>query len=396
MLIVWLIELDRRQRVPLIWAGLAVVLAGFEGSILILALPAIAGEFHANIPALSALGSILAIGTLGALPLATLADRFGRRRLIAVGVAGFSLVNFASAFVGSLAGLAFLRLFAVCFEVLVVGVSTALIVEEAPQRSRGQAVSVLALLSGFGTGVTVISYPILAPNWRLLFLVSGVGVLAAPLIWWLLPGGRTWQGVRVTGSALRLLMQPPWRRRILILSAMFALFAVLLEPAGLLYTLYASVVLSWTPAEISILIVVSGTVGAVSYLAGGYLTDRFGRRAPAIALTVATAGSTSLSFAAGTVSLFVGNVLWGGFALAATPGFCAWSGELFPTRARATAGAALGPAGAGGGIAGLIGVGVLSATTGLGGAHEPRGGGAGLPGALLFPLPPHTRQPLPE
>src|SRR5207237_1701454 len=150
MRLVYLIDLDRRQRVTLIWAGLAVVLAGFDGSILILALPAIAREFHANTPALSALGSILAIGTLGALPLATLADRFGRRRLIAVGVAGFSLVNFASAFVGSLAGLAFLRLFAVCFEVLVVGVSTALIVEEAPQRSRVQAVSVLALLSGFG------------------------------------------------------------------------------------------------------------------------------------------------------------------------------------------------------------------------------------------------------
>src|SRR2546430_15122607 len=348
MLIVWLIELDRRQRVPLIWAGLGALLAGFEGSILILALPAIAREFHANIPALSALGSILAIGTLGALPLANLADRYGRRRLIAVGVAGFSLVTCASAFVGSLAGLAFLRLFAVCFEVLVLGVSTALIVEEAPPRSRGQAVSVLALLSGFGTGVTVISYPILAPNWRLLFLVSGIGVLAAPFIWWLLPEGKTWQGVRVTGSALRVLLQPPWRRRILILSAMFALFAVLLEPAGLLYTLYASVVLSWTPAEISILIVVSGTVGAVSYLAGGYLTDRLGRRAPAIALTVATAGATSLSFATGTVGFFVGNVLWSGFASAATPGFGGWSGELLPTPRRGTAEAGAGVAGAAG------------------------------------------------
>jgi len=79
------VELDRRQRVTLVWAGLAVVLSGFEGSILILALPAIAKEFHANTPALSALGSIFAIGTLGAVPLAMLADRFGRRRLIAVG-----------------------------------------------------------------------------------------------------------------------------------------------------------------------------------------------------------------------------------------------------------------------------------------------------------------------
>jgi len=38
------VSIDRRQRVTLIWAGLAVVLAGFEGSILVVALPAIARE----------------------------------------------------------------------------------------------------------------------------------------------------------------------------------------------------------------------------------------------------------------------------------------------------------------------------------------------------------------
>lgn len=380
----------------LVWSGLAVVLAGFQGSILVLALPAIAREFHANIPALSSLGSILAIGTLGALPLAELADRFGRRRLIATGVAGFSLVNFGSAFVPSLAGLALLKLFAVCFEVLVVGVATALVVEEAPKERRGQAVSILALLSGFGTGITVIAYPLIAPNWRWLFLASGIGVLLAPPIWWLLPEGRTWQGVRVTGSALRLLMQPAWRRRVIVLAAMVGLLAVLLEPAGLLYTLYASVVLRWTPVDISILVVVSGIVGAVCYLAGGYLTDRYGRRGPAIGLTIATAAATSLSFATASVGFFVGNVLWSGFASAATPVFGAWSGELFPTRARATAEAAIALAGAVGSIAGLQAVGVLSATTGLGGAIE-LGGVAAVTGALLlFFLPETKQQPLPE
>ena len=389
-------ELDRRQKVTLTWAGAAVVLSGFQGSILVLALPAIAADYHAGIPALSGLGSILALGTLGALPLAALADRFGRRRLIAAGVAGFSIVNFASAFVPSLADLAFLKLFAVCFEVLVVGVATALIVEEAPPGRRGQAVSVLALLSGLGTGITVIAYPLVAPHWRWLFYASGVGIPVAPLIWWLLPEGRTWQSVRVTGSALRLLLEPRWRRRIIVLAAMFGLLAVLLEPAGLLYTVYASAALSWTPTEISLLVVVSGIFGAVSYLAGGYLTDRYGRRAPAIALTVATAASTSLSFASGAVGFFAGNVLWSAFASAATPVFGAWSGELFPTRARATAEAAIALAGAVGSIAGLGLVAVLAPSAGLGGAIE-LGGVAAVAGALLLFLLPETRQqPLPE
>jgi MFS family permease len=408
------IELDRRQKVTLIWAAIAVVITAFEGSVLIIALPAIATEFHASTLTLSDLGSVLAIGTLGALGLSTLADRFGRKRLVAIGVAGSSLASLASAFAPSIAVLAFFRLFAVCFETLVVGVVTALIVEEAPPEHRGASVSVIALLSGIGFGVVVFAYPFIAPHWRVPFYAGGVGVLVAPFIWWLLPESKAWQRVHagrtqdsaagglapgtphVTGSGLRVLMERPWRRRILVISAMTALLAVLLEPAGLLYTVYASFVLRWSTVAISILIVVSGIVGAVCYLAGGYLTDRFGRRGPAIALTIATAAATSLSFATGSIGFFVGNVFWSGFASASTPVFGAWSGELFPTRARATAEAAIAVAGALGSVAGLQAVGALSASTGLGGAIQ-LGGVAAVVGALLLFLLPETKQqPLPE
>lgn len=389
-------ELDRRQRVTLIWAGLAVALTAFDGSVLVLALPAIAHDFNASTPALSDLGSVLAIGSLFALPLATLADRFGRRRLIGVGVAGFSTANFASGFAPSLADLAFLRLFAVGFEVLVAGVATALIVEEAPPARRGLAVSVLALVSGFGTGITVIAYPLLAPHWRWLFMAGGIGVPLALPIWLLLPEGRTWRAVRITGSALRLLMQPPWRRRVLVLATMTALLAVLLEPAGLLFTVYASSVLRMSPVAISSLIVISGVAGACSYLGGGYLTDRFGRRGPAIALTIGTAAATSLSFATAAIGFFIGNVLWSAFASAATPVFGSWSGELYPTRARATAEAAMAVASALGAIVGLQAVALLSASTGLGGAIELEGVAAVAGALLLFLLPETKEQPLPD
>src|SRR5882672_8094218 len=188
------IELDVSQRRTLVWAGLAVVLTAFDGSVLVLALPAIASDFKAQIPGLSNLGSVLALGSLGALPLATLADRFGRRRLIAIGVAGFSIANFASGLAPSVEWLAALRLIAVCFETLVAGVATALVVEEAPRAQRGQAVSVLSLLAGLGAGIAVLSYPLIAPHWRWLFLAGGVGLLLVPAIWSRLPEGRMWLG----------------------------------------------------------------------------------------------------------------------------------------------------------------------------------------------------------
>ena len=380
----------------LVWAGLAVALTAFDGSVLVLALPAIAHEFHASTPAVSDLGSVLAVGSLLALPMATLADRFGRRRLIAAGVAGFSAANFASGFAPTLADLAFLRMIAVGFEVLVAGVATALVVEEAPREHRGLAVSVLALVSGVGTGVTVIAYPLLAPHWRWLFLAGGIGVPLALPIWFLLPEGRTWHRVRVTGSALKVLMEPPWRRRLIVLAAMTALLTVLLEPAGLLFTLYASTVLHMSPVAISTLIVVSGIAGALSYLAGGYLTDRFGRRGPAIALTIATAAATSLSFGTAAIGFFIGNVLWSAFASASTPVFGSWSGELYPTRARATAEATMSVVGSIGAIVGLQGVALLSARTGLGGAIELEGVAAVAGALLLFLLPETKEQPLPE
>ena len=391
-----MVELDPQQRQTLIWAGLAVVLTAFDGSVLVLALPAIAADFHARVPALSNLGSVLALGGLGALPLATLADRFGRRRLIAVGVGGFSIANFASAFAPSVEALAVLRLIAVCFEVLVGGVATALIVEEAPPGRRGQAVSVLAVLSGAGTGITVLAYPIVAPHWRWLFLAGGIGLVAAPMIWRRLPEGRVWERARFSGSALRLLLQPSWRRRLMVIAATTALLAVLLEPAGLLFTLFASQVLRLSPVAISGLIVVSGIVGVASYLAGGFLTDRYGRRVPATTLTGATAISASLSFGSGTPGFLAGNVLWSSFASAATPVLGAWSAELFPTRARATAESVSSFAAAIGSVAGLQAVGFLSQSVGLGRALE-LAGVVALAGAALLLLLPETRgSPLPD
>ena len=391
-----MVALDRRQTVTLIWAGLAVLLSGFEGSVLVVALPGIASEFHAQTSDIAGLGSVLAIGTLGALPLSMLADRFGRRRMIAVGVAGFSVINFVSGLAPTLAFLALLRMFAVCFEVLVGGVATALIVEEAPADRRGLALAVLALISVIGVGFTVLAYPIVAPHWRWLFTAGGVGVLAAAPIWLLLPEGKRWQSARITESALRVLMQAPWRRRLLILAAMNILLNVLLEPAGLLYTFYASNVLHWMPIAISFLIIVAGIAGGAAYLGGGLATDRLGRRGPAILFTVATAAATTFSYAGGSVGFFAGNVLWSMFASAASPVFGAWSGEMFPTRARATAEAAIAIAIAVGGITGFQVVARLASKVGLGGAIE-LGGVAAVVGAmLLFLLPETKQQPLPE
>jgi len=390
------IGLDRVQRDTLLWAGLAVVLAGWDGSVLVLELPAVAQSFGARVADISNLGSIVIFGAIGALPLATLADHFGRRRLIAAGVALFSLVNFATAFVPSLLALAAMRLTASCFENLVLGVVTALVVEEAPRARRGQAVSALALLFGVGQGIPVLAYPLVAPNWRVLFLAGGIGVLAAPLIWRRLPEGRAWQRAHVSGSTMRLLAQSNWRRRVLILAASAMVGTILGEPAGLFFTVYASQTLHLSPFVISVMIVGAAVCALIGYVAGGYLSDRYGRRILGAALGAVTAVFTGAGFISGAGGFVAGNLLWSGFASAGTPVMGAWSGELYPTRARATAEATGGVAAAFGGIIGLQVVGALSPLIGLGHSLALLAGAGVLSAALLLLLPETRGRPLPD
>ena len=56
--------LDRLQRDTLVWAGLAVVLAGWDGSVLVLELPAVAQSFGARVADISNLGSIVIFGVM--------------------------------------------------------------------------------------------------------------------------------------------------------------------------------------------------------------------------------------------------------------------------------------------------------------------------------------------
>ena len=103
------------QRRTLVWCALAALLSALDGSVLFLALPAISVEFNARLPSLANLGSVVALGAVGALPLGLLADRRGRRVLIAAGTACFGLADLASAVAPSLAWLAALRVVAVVF-----------------------------------------------------------------------------------------------------------------------------------------------------------------------------------------------------------------------------------------------------------------------------------------
>jgi MFS family permease len=375
--------------------GVAALLTGLDGSVLFLALPAISSEFRAPVPALATLGSVLQLGVVGALPLSALADRAGRRRLLAVGVTAAAVADLASGLAPSLAWLTLARVAAVSFEALTVSVATALVVEEVPASARGRGVALLTVAAGAGAGITALAYPFLAPHWRLLYLAGGAGVVAGPLIWLALPESRAWQSVRLATGALRLLATAPWRRRLLTLAAASALGAALYEPAGLLVALFGSR-LGLNPTAISAVVVVAGLASLPAFVVAARISDAAGRRRPEVAIAGLAALVVAATFSGSVLAYWAGNVAWSILASASVPILGAWTGELFPTRARASSEAASALAAAAGGAAGLQLVAALSGRLGLGPSLALTSMLA-LAGAGLLLLLPETRgHPLPE
>ena len=381
----------------LVLAGLGVALATFGGSVLGLTLPAVSAEFHAPVPALSNLGTVLQLGTVGALPLAALADRAGRRRVLAIAVAGCSVAALASALAGSLAVLSIARLGGVCFEALAAGVATAMVVEETPAEHRALAVSALTFAAGAGMGLTTLAYPLIAPHWRWLYWGAAAALPLALVLWFGLPESRAFTEARHHEGGLRALLAPPYRTRLGILAAYFVLTIAFLQPAQLFVVLAGSRALRMSPTELSAVVVVSGVAGVACFALGGWVADRFGRRRPGALLSATTSVAAALTFVAvDRTGYWAGNVAWSALASAGAPVLGAWFAELFPTRARATSEACFSVSGAAGAVVGLQLLGTLSPRLGLGPALALGGVVAVGAAGLLLALPETRAQPLPE
>jgi MFS transporter, SHS family, lactate transporter len=173
-------RLTSRQRNTFVACYLGWSLDAFDFFILVVCLPAIAGEFHAKVSDVSeAIFWTLAMRPVGALFFGVLAERFGRRRALMLDIVSFSILELASAFAPTLKAFIVIRaLFGVAMGGEW-GVGAALTFETLPVEGRGIFSGVLQvgyntgyLLAGlvFGTLFTHL-------GWRMLFVIGALPAL---------------------------------------------------------------------------------------------------------------------------------------------------------------------------------------------------------------------------
>src|SRR5580698_1995603 len=171
--------------------GLGITLAVIDSAIANVALPTIASDLHTD-PALSIWivnGYQLAI-TISLLPLSSLGDIMGYRRVYLAGLALFTIASLLCAFSTTLPMLALARVVQGFGAAGIMSVNTALVRFIYPQKllGRGIGINALVVAGSAAAGPTIASAILSVANWPWLFAVNvpigiaafAVGIYALP------------------------------------------------------------------------------------------------------------------------------------------------------------------------------------------------------------------------
>ena len=322
---------------------------GFDTALAQLILPVLGADFAASPDELGLALSVAGVGMILAFGPIRSADRWGRRPVVLVSVAGFALLTLATAFAPSLALFSALQLGARFFLVTELALAYVLLSEELPARTRGRANGLLGAFASVGAAVPML---LLAPlseagwGWRGLFALGALPLLMWPLYWRVLREPAVFVERRRRSPAPPLRQEwhewmrvfaPSLRRRFVGAAALWWTVNFWSGSALYFFTFHAFDERGWTPEHLTVLPLGMIPAGILGYAGSGWLMDRIGRRPAATLFLAASTAATWLCFQAtsdlGTYLGYFAMVGAGGlWTIAAT-----LTAELFPTDLRATA-----------------------------------------------------------
>jgi MFS family permease len=285
--------------------------------------------------------AVIRLASLGGLPLAGLADRVGRRRVILV-TCGLGLaVTAASA--ASPGYWWFVVVFALGRPLLSAAYAVTQVVaaEQTGSQQRASAVALVAAGYAVGAGATAVLYGAAggALGYRGILALALVPVIGLPLAArWVSEPDRYIRSASVTerrwpvvGAVAR-----GYRARLsLVVTVAFAL-GVISGPANTFVFLYAQNVKRFPGYAEVVMVLAAGVLGLGGLLAGVRLADRIGRRPTAMGAMVCIGASGIACYSGSGVALVIGylvGIMAGGVI---APAAGAFVNELFPTSIRAS------------------------------------------------------------
>jgi len=349
-------------------------LSGANGSVA----PFLAASFALDDTEVARLFAAFGLSSAVAVALGRMADRLGRRRLIAFCLAGLPCSALASALAPNAAAFAAAQVVAQSLGAALFATTTVLLVEELAPAHRARGLARAGAAFAAATAVPLVLATLLAHEpgaWRVVYALAALPLLALPFARARIPETALWRDAaargRTRGACMRELFAPPHLAATLRLVAAAALVHAV-EGVTRTFLLYHAVRgQQLAPSRATALLVLAGGAGLVGFPLGARLADRIGRRATFAAggaLVVLCAGLyygrapgvPGAQLLASALGIF-GLSLGGNAALTA---FRALATEFLPTELRASLAGVLSLGGACGWFGAMLAVRALAAPLG--------------------------------
>ncbi|MGZ8764704.1 MAG: MFS transporter [Acidimicrobiia bacterium] len=352
-------------------AGAIGALASFGAALFGQNANSVADSFGASNADLGTSLAVTRVGVLVALLTTALADRQGRRKLLAISFAGVCIFNAVTAIAPNLIVFTGAQLLVRAFVNSTIVVAGIAVIEEAPENARAFAATTFALASGAGYALSVLLLPLadLGPDaWRIAFALSGMTLLFLPRLLRRLPETRRYAAIAATNAErgrFREVIDRSYGPRFALLAAAAFLASVFSAPSAQLTNRFLTDERGFSNSGISVLRgVTNGLPGLLGLVIGGRLAEQRGRR-PVAAIGLGLSSVAQIVFfLVGGPSLWIASTVAILFAGAATVALGTLDAELFPTEVRGTGNALLLVCGVAGSVVGLLLAGYLADTVG--------------------------------
>jgi putative MFS transporter len=250
--------------------------------------------------------SLINFGTILAFLLIRRADRWGRRQVLAVTIAGYALFTFLSAWAPNATSFGLLQMVARIFLIGEWATSMVVAAEEYPAERRGMVIGVVSASGGLGSIICAGVVPLLLKTplgWRTVYLV---GVVPLLLVMYARRGLRETErftaaaATRPAAASLFEILRGPHRRRVLELGAIWFLSYICTQNAVTFWKEFALKERHLTQGQTGLIISVAAVVSMPLVFFAGKMLDAIGRRRGAVVI-----------YAAAILGVLGGYTFWG-------------------------------------------------------------------------------------
>ncbi|WP_337190505.1 MFS transporter [Tsuneonella aeria] len=327
--------------------GFVLMFEGFDISLTSVVLPYVGSDFGITTPALGRAVAAIAAGSIVAVFLIRLADRFGRRPILLIAAGGFSIGSLLTVLAPDIESYVAIQFVTRMLMVSLVSLAYLVVSETLPPPLRGRANGLLGAVASMGAALPFLMLkPALETEmgWRLLFVVGSAPLIILPLLFIRVKETPVWAEMQASNNnriTMRTefvqLVTSKFRQRFAAMSALWFIINFASAAGTVFFTYYVTQERGWSTTELMAIAPLSLLGAFIGYIGAGALADWIGRR-PTIASFLFLYGVLTLICYSAEDSAVITASFVGLQAMLGLWMICfTLNSELFPTELRAAA-----------------------------------------------------------